>query len=63
MSSTFQRRHFKAIAETLNKRFKYVNGSKERRELVGIVEDMCQLFKSDNYKFDKEKFIRAVQNG
>ena len=50
--SKFQRRHYEAIAQVLA----YSNANKI------IVLQMCAMLRRDNYRFDDERFIKAIDN-
>lgn len=50
--SNFQRRHYQAIAEVLA----YSNADKM------IVLQMCAMLRRDNYRFDDERFMKAIEN-
>ena len=50
--SKFQRRHYEAIAEVLA----HSNANKM------IVLQMCAMLRRDNYRFDDERFIQAIEN-
>lgn len=56
------RKHYESLATVIRrvyKKFPEPNDVETRVAIRTIVLAMCDLFKSDNPNFDREKFIRA----
>lgn len=62
----FTKEHYVEIARALSKNLVYANN---RPDIEGsyvahrVVNNLVTMFKSDNDKFDKEKFLDAIYGG
>jgi len=55
------RKHYIAVAEHLNSVWVELDpGSKLDQAFMGMVDNLCWEFQSDNAHFDKERFVKAV---
>lgn len=66
--SIFTRQHYEEVADLFSNRYKMLEGSAydnpDGLEATNqVVLDFMQLFKSDNPKFDKEKFVKRIAKG
>jgi len=61
----FTKQHYKAIGLIIKKSFN--NQQNESSESLDIhsklISELCNFFKDDNPRFDKQKFIRFVNRG
>ena len=56
------RKYYQQFAELIAWRITYAEKIKEpeqRKIIKEIAHDMCELFKRDNSRFDRERFLRA----
>jgi hypothetical protein len=58
MATAFQHRHYEAIAECLRAQHPVIGNDAHE----SIVSHMIGVFKSDNPKFDPERFRKAATN-
>lgn len=56
----FTRMHYRIIAETLRARYNMYKIAGSQPVFWEVVEDLCIMFKADNPRFDREKFIMWV---
>lgn len=54
------RKHFKAIAEALNRRLKYAETEEERNVVLATAREIAGEMRQFNYAFDRERFMAAV---
>lgn len=50
---TLTRKHFELVAEA-------IRTAQDKSE---VVDNLCLAFKSDNFRFDKDRFIQACYGG
>ena len=56
--SKFERRHYEAIAEVLNRRWR--KHKNEEQVLLAVANDLCDMFAGDNGWFSADKWYDAV---
>lgn len=59
---TLSKKHFKAIAEILRTQFTkgIEQGSCNKVFIEEMMNDFCNYFRTENYKFDRDRFNKAV---
>lgn len=57
--SMFQARHYRAIAETVKRRYQGTSPQGERIVLRIVMWDLADLFEKDSTKFNRPRFLDA----
>ena len=57
----FAKRHYEAIATAIQEARRRVNGS--NNPIAVVVDEIADLFASDNGMFKRERFVRACEPG
>jgi len=57
----FAKRHYEAIAQAMQEARRRVNGSND--PIAVVVDELADVFASDNGMFKRERFVRACEPG